>query len=114
LFTSGDRKKRQFGATNWNEEGMEYYNTCLSFWAAAFKNKLVWEKLLNDWNDYIQGLTTCRHLKHKQEQDTAKEEVTTEVVARVAPKYYFGLDGEEDGHLRVSTYVLDCFHELNL
>ena len=44
LFTSGDRKKRQFGATNWNEEGMEYYNTCLSFWAAAFKNEHVWEK----------------------------------------------------------------------
>ena len=41
-------------------------------------------------------------------------EVTTEVVARVAPKYYFGLDGEEDDHLRVNTYVLDYFHELNL
>ena len=35
-------------------------------------------------------------------------------MSRVAPKYYFGLDGEEDDHLRVSTYVLDYFHELNL
>ena len=114
LFTSGDNKKRQFGATNWNEEGMGYYNTCLSFWTAAFKNKDLWEQLLNDWNEYIQGSTTCKHLRHKQEQDTSKEEVTTEVVARVAPKYYFGLDGEEDDHLRVSTYVFDYFHELNL
>jgi len=114
LFTSGDRKKRQFGATNWNEEGMAYYNTCLSFWTAAFKNGDLWEQLLNDWNKYIQGSTTCKHLRHKQEQDTSKEEVTTEVVARVAPKYYFGLDGEEDDHLRVSTYVLDYFHDLNL
>ena len=114
LFTSGDRNTHQFGATNWNEEGMGYYNTCLSFWTAAFKNEDLWEQLLNDWNNYIQGLTTCRHLKHKQEQDTAKEEVTTEVVARVAPKYYFGLDGEEDDHLRVSTYVLDYFHVLYL
>jgi hypothetical protein len=43
LFTSGDRKKCQFGATNWNEEGIGYYNTCLSFWTAAFKNKDLWE-----------------------------------------------------------------------
>ena len=92
---------------------MEYYNTYLSFWAAAFKNKHVWEKLLNDWNDYIHGSTTRRHLKHKQEQDTTME-VTTEVATWVAPKYYFGLDGKEDDHLRVSTYVLDYFHELNL
>ena len=104
MFTSGDKKKRQFGATNWNEEGMEYYNTCLSKWAASFKNKHVREKLLNDWNNYIQGLTTRRHLKNKQDQ----------VVARVSPKYYFGLDGEEDNRLRVSTYVLDYFHELDL
>ncbi len=88
------------------------YSTCLSFWAAAFKNKDLWEKLLNDWNNYIQGSTTCKHLRNKQEPDTSNEEVTTEVVARVAPKYYFNLDGEEDDHLRVSTYALHYFPSL--
>ena len=73
----------------------------------------MWEKLLNDWNGYIQGSTYHKYLKHKQEQDTTLD-VTTEVVARVAPKYYFGSDGEEDDHLRESTNVLDYFHELNL
>jgi hypothetical protein len=49
----------------------------------------------------------------KQEQDITMD-VTTEVVARVAPKYYFGLDEEEDDQLRVSIYVTDHLDELIL
>ena len=72
--------------------------------------KQVQDKLLNDWNDYIQGLTHHKHLKHKQELDITIND-TTEVVARVAPKYYFDLEGKKDDQLRVSTYVIDHFDD---
>ena len=91
---------------------MEYYNSCLNKWTSSFKNKHVWEKLLNDWNDYIQGSTHHKHLKHTQEQEITING-TTVVVARGAPKYNFDSDGKEEDQLRVSTYVIDHFDDQN-
>ena len=49
LFTSGMGKKRSFGVSLWNKEGLNYYHTAEENWKTLYNSVELFSKVCNEW-----------------------------------------------------------------
>lgn len=55
LFTSGEKKKREYGQTTWSDEGIDYYENGLKKWKVVFgQSEIMGYNFVTKWDEWVE------------------------------------------------------------
>lgn len=55
LFTSGEKKKREYGQTTWSDEGIDYYEKGLKNWKVVFgQSEIMGYNFVTKWDEWVE------------------------------------------------------------